>query len=125
MPVMDVILGDLNYTFGVGPGNTFLRVAGNLAGGNASRLNSIFNRTLAHARGKFIMSLQGCYSIDSAALAAFAQQHKALTERAMEMVLVDVPTQIMAALEGSHLASLFEIVPSLQEAEKKYGRAVY
>jgi anti-anti-sigma factor len=125
MPVMDVILGDLNYTFGVGPGNTFLRVAGNLAGSNAAKLNSIFNRTLAHARGKLILSLQGCSSIDSTALAAFAQQHKALTERAMEMVLVDVPTQILAALEGSHLASLFEIVPSLQEAEKKYGRAVY
>lgn len=124
MPVMDVILGDLNYTLGVGQTNTFLRVAGNLAGGNSAKLSSIFNRTMTHARGKLFLSLQGCYAIDSIALAAFAQHHKALTERTMEMVLVDVPSQILTVLEGNHLASLFEIFPSLQEAEKKYGRAV-
>lgn len=125
MPVMDVILGDLNYTLGVGPANTFLRVAGNLAGANVSKLSAILNRTLEHARGQLILSLQGCYSIDSAGLAALARQHKALAERAVAIVLVDVPAQILAALEGSHLASLFEIVPSLREAEQKYGRAVY
>ena len=125
MPVMDVILGDLNYTLGVGQANTFLRVAGNLAGTNAAKLTSIFNRTMTHAHGRLFLSLQGCYCIDSMAMAAFAQQHKALTERAMEMVLVDVPSQILAILEGNHLASLFEIFPSVQDAEKKYGRAIY
>ena len=125
MPVMDVILGDLNYTLGIGQANTFLRVAGNLAGGNAAKLHSVLNRALAHARGKMILSLQGCSSIDSAALAALARQHKALAEKAVEMVLVDVPSQVLAALEGSHLAPLFEIFPSLREAEEKYGRAVY
>ncbi|MDB5048156.1 MAG: hypothetical protein JWO30_1227 [Fibrobacteres bacterium] len=124
MPVMDVILGDLNYTLGVGGTNTFLRVAGNLAGNNAAKLSTIFNRTLAHAKGKLFLSLQGCYSIDSTALAALAVQHKALGNLAREMVLVDVPSQIMQVLEGTHLASLFEIFPSLQDAEKKYGRAV-
>ncbi len=123
MPVMDVILGDLNYTLGVGRANTFLRVAGNLAGGNAAKLHVILNRALAHASGKLIFSLQGCYSIDSAALAALARQHQAFAEKAMEMVLVDVPAQIRAALEGSHLDSLFEIFPSLREAELKYGPA--
>jgi anti-anti-sigma factor len=124
MPVMDVILGDLNYTLGVGGTNTFLRVAGNLAGGNAAKLSAIFNRTLAHAKGKLFLSLQGCYTIDSIALAALAHQHKAMTNLAQEMVLVDVPSQIMQVLEGSHLASLFEIFPSLREAEQKYGPAV-
>jgi len=125
MPVMDVILGDLKYTLGVGRANTFLRVAGNLAGGNAARLHLILNRALAHASGKLIFSLQGCYSIDSAALAALARNHQAFADKAKEMVLVDVPAQIQAALEGSHLDALFEIFPSLQEAEKKYGPAVY
>jgi anti-anti-sigma factor len=125
MPVMDVILGDLNYTLGVGQANTFLRIAGNLAGANAARLHAILERALTHASGKLIFSLQGCYSIDSAALAALACQHKTLADRAVEMVLVDVPAQIRAALEGSHLDSLFEIVPSLKDAEKKYGPAVY
>ena len=124
MPVMDVILGDLNYTLGVGQTNTFLRVAGNLAGNNAAKLSTIFNRTLAHARGKLFVSLQGCYSIDSQTLAALAQLHKALGTLCREMVLVDVPSQILKVLEGSHLSSLFEIFPSLQEAEEKYGRAV-
>ncbi len=125
MPVMDVILGDLNYTLGVGQANTFLRVAGNLAGANAARLNAVFNRAVTHARGKLILSLQGCSAIDSAALAAFARQHKVMAEKAMDMVLVEVPSQILSALESSHLAPLFEIIPSLQEAEKKYGRAGY
>ena len=124
MPVMDVTLGDLNYTLGVGGTNTFLRVAGNLAGGNASKLSAIFNRTLAHAKGKLFLSLQGCYTIDSQALAALATQHKALGHLAREMVLVDVPSQILSVLEGSQLSTLFEIFPSLEDAEKKYGRAV-
>ncbi|MDB5106681.1 MAG: hypothetical protein JWP91_4370 [Fibrobacteres bacterium] len=124
MPVMDVTLGDLNYTLGIGQTNTFLRVAGNLAGNNAAKLSAIFNRTLAHARGKLFLSLQGCYTIDSQALATLANQHKALGHLAREMVLVDVPTQILQVLEGSQLATLFEIFPSLEDAEKKYGRAV-
>jgi anti-anti-sigma factor len=124
MPVMNVLLGDLSYTLGVGPTNTFLRVAGNLAGGNAAKLTAIFNRTLAHAKGKLFLSLQGCYTIDSASLAALASQHRALGSLAREMVLVDVPSQILQVLEGSHLDSLFEIFPSLADAEKKYGRAV-
>ena len=122
---MKVTLGDLNYTLGVGQANTFLRVAGNLAGENAAKLHVIFNRALIHASGKLILSLQGAYSIDSAALAALARQQKALADRTMEMVLVEVPTQIRAALEGSHLDSIFEIFSSLQEVEKKYGRAGY
>ena len=121
---MDVILGDLNYTLGVGGTYTFLRVAGNLAGSNAAKLSTIFNRTLSHAKGKLFLSLQGCYTIDSTALAALALQHKALGHLAREMVLVDVPSQILQVLEGSHLASLFEIFPSLRDAEEKYGRAV-
>lgn len=121
---MNVTLGDLNYTLGVGQTNTFLRVAGNLAGTNASKLTAIFNRTLSHARGMLFLSLQGCYTIDSQVLASLAIQHKALGHLAREMVLVDVPAQILQVLEGSHLASLFEIFPSLQEAEKKYGSAV-
>jgi anti-anti-sigma factor len=124
MPVMDVTLGDLNYTLGIGQTNTFLRVAGNLAGSNAAKLSAIFNRTLSHAKGKLFLSLQGCYTIDSQALATLASQHKALGHLAREMVLVDVPSQILQVLEGSQLASLFEIFPSLQDAEKKYGRAV-
>ncbi|MEO7427728.1 MAG: STAS domain-containing protein [Fibrobacteria bacterium] len=124
MPIMDMLLGDLNYTLGVGQTNTFLRVAGNLAGGNAAKLSVIFNRTLAHAKGKLFLSLQGCYTIDSTALAAMVCQHKALGILAREMVLVDVPSQILQVLEGSHLASLFEIFPSLEDAEKKYGRSI-
>ena len=124
MPVMDVILGDLNYTLGVGQTNTFLRVAGNLTGSNAAKLTTVFNRTLSHARGKLFLSLQGCYTIDSQTLAVIAQQHKALGELCREMVLVDVPSQILQVLEGSHITSLFEVFPSLQDAEKKYGHAV-
>ena len=125
MPVMDVTLGDLNYTLGIGQTNTFLRVAGNLAGNNAAKLSTIFNRPLAHARGKLFLSLQGCYTIDSQALAVLAQHHKNMRDRCLEMVLVDVPAQILHALELSQIASLFEIFPSLEDAEKKYGHAVY
>ena len=120
---MDVLLGDLSYTLGVGQTNTFLRVAGNLAGNNAAKLNAIFNRTLAHAKGKLFLSLQGCCTIDSTALAALATQHRALGNLAREMVLVDVPSQILQVLEGSHLASLFEIFPSLEDAEKHFWTA--
>lgn len=121
---MTVLLGDLSYTLGVGQTNAFLRVAGNLAGTNAAKLSIVFQRTLAHARGKLFFSLQGCSSIDSQVLAVLAQQHKALGDRCRDMVLVEVPAQILQVLEGSHVAALFEIFPSLQDAEKKYGLAV-
>jgi anti-anti-sigma factor len=124
MPVMNVTLGDLNYTLGVGANNAFLRLAGNLAGTNAAKLSSVFQRTITHARGKLFVSLQGCYTIDSQALAALALHHKNLTACCREIILVDVPTQVLQALELSHLTSLFEIFPSLAEAEKKYGHAV-
>ena len=48
----------------------------------------------------------------------------ALGERCSDVVLVDVPAQLQKVLEGSHIAALFEILPSLQDAEKKYGHAV-
>jgi anti-anti-sigma factor len=121
---MNVTLGDLNYTLGVGADNTFLRLAGNLCGTNAAKMAAVFQRTITHARGKLFLSLQGCYTIDSQAVAALALHHKNLGERCRDMVLVDVPSQILHALEMSQVASLFEIFPSLQEAEKKYGHAV-
>ncbi len=124
MPLMNVTLGDLNYTLGVGEANTFLRLAGNLCGSNAVKIGSVFSRTLTHARGKLFLSLQGCSTIDSQALAALALLHKNLEERCRDMVLVDVPVQILRALELSQLASLFEIFPSLEAAEQKYGNAV-
>ncbi len=124
MPVMDVTLGDLNYTLGVGENNVFLRLAGNLCGGNAAKVTQIFQRTITHVRGKLFLSLQGCYTIDSQALAALTVHHKNLSDRCREMVLVDVPSQILQALIIGQVASLFEIFPSLAEAEKKYGNAV-
>jgi anti-anti-sigma factor len=124
MPVMDVILGDISYTLGVGPGHTFLRVAGNLCGSNAPKLSSVFQRGITHLRGKLFLSLQGCYSIDSQGLAFLALQGKNLGDRCRDVVLVDVPSQILKVLEGSHITSLFETFPSLEDAEKKYGHAV-
>ena len=124
MPVMSVTLGDLNYTLGVGQDNTFLHLAGNLAGANAAKIKSIFQRTITHARGKLFLSLQGCYTFDAQAMAALDHHRKQMGERCREMVLVDVPAQILKALEISQLASLFEIIPSLDDAEKKYGLAI-
>lgn len=124
MPVMNVTLGDLNYTLGIGQTNTFLRLAGNLCGTNAAKMTTVFQKSILHARGKLFLSLQGCYTIDSQALAVLAQHHKNMGDRCLEMVLVDVPSQILQALELSHIASLFEIFPSLEDAEKKYGHAV-
>ena len=121
---MNVTLGDLNYTLGVGKDNAFLRLAGNLCGTNAAKITHIFQRTITHARGKLFLSLQGCYTIDSQALAALALHHKNLSDRCREMVLVDVPSQILQALVIGQVASLFEIFPSLEDAEKKYGHAV-
>ncbi len=125
MPLMDVTLGDLNYTLGVGQGNTFLRLAGNLCGvNNAAKLSTVFRRALTHARGKLFLSLQGCYTIDSQALAVLVHQHKELGERCRDMVLMDVPVQIQRILESAQISALWEIFPSLQDAEKKYGHAV-
>jgi anti-anti-sigma factor len=124
MPVMDVLLGDISYTLGVGPGHTFLRVAGNFCGSNTPKLSSVFQRSITHLRGKLFLSLQGCYSIDSQGLAFLVQQSKNLGDRCRDVVLVDVPTGLLNALDGSHLTSLFETFPSLEEAEKKYGHAV-
>lgn len=124
MAVMNVTLGDLHYTLGVGPENTFLHLAGNLGGGNASKMTAVFQRTITHARGKVFLSLQGCYTFDAQAMAALDQHRKQLGERCREMVLVDVPAQILKALEIGQLASLFEIFPSLGDAEKKYGLAI-
>lgn len=121
---MDVILGDISYTLGIGPGNTFLRVAGNFSGSNTAKLSSAFQRGIMHIRGKLFLSLQGCATIDSQGLAFLVQQGKNLGDRCRDVVLVDVPIQILKALEGSHLTSLFETFPSLEDAEKKYGSAV-
>jgi len=81
MPVMDVILGDISYTLGVGPGNTFLRVAGNLSGSNTPKLSAAFQRGAKHIQGKLFLSLQGCYAIDSQGLAFLVQQGKNLGDR--------------------------------------------
>lgn len=125
MPIMNVTLGDLNYTLGVGPTNNFLRLAGNLSGPNASKLTSVFQKSISHLQGKLFLSLQGCCTIDSQTLAAIALHHKCMAERCLEMVLVDVPTQILQTLEIGQLATLFEIFPSLQDAENKYGHSVH
>lgn len=124
MPVMNVTLGDLSYTLGIGPSSSFLQLAGNLCGSNAGKLSSIMNRAMLHVQGRLFLSLRGCNAIDSQALALLAHQRAALGERCREVVLVDVPVQLMKVLEGSHIAALFEILPSLQDAEKKYGHAV-
>lgn len=124
MPVMNVTLGDLSYTLGIGPSSSFLRLAGNLCGSNTPRLSSIMQRALVHVQGRLFLSLEGCRSIDSQALALLAHQRAALGERVRDVVLVDVPAQLQTVLEGSHIAALFDILPSLQEAEKKYGHAV-
>lgn len=121
---MNVTLGDLSYTLGIGPTSSFLQLAGNLCGNNAGKLSSIMQRAMMHVQGRLFLSLQGCHSIDSQALALLAHQRAALGERCREVVLVDVPVQLMKVLEGSHIAALFEILPSLQDAEKKYGHAV-
>jgi anti-anti-sigma factor len=121
MPVMNVTLGDLNYTLGVGQDNTFLNFAGNLCGSNATKMAKVFQRTVTHAQGKLFLSLQGCYNIDSQALAALAFHHKIMIEHCRQVILVDVPSQILQALEISQLASLFEIFPSLEDAEKIHG----
>lgn len=122
---MNVTLGDLNYTLGVGDDNTFLRLAGNLGGANAAKLASVFQKSILHIHGKLFLSLQGCYSIDSQTLAALAVHQKRMAERCFEMVLVDVPAQILQVLEMSQLKSCFEIIPSLQDAEDKYGHSVH
>ena len=124
MPVMNVTLGDLSYTLGIGPSSSFLRLAGNLCGSNTSKLSSIMQRALVHVQGRLFLSLQGCHSIDSRTLALLAHQRAALGDRCRDVVLVDVPEQLRKVLEGSHIAALFEILPSLQDAEKKYGHAV-
>jgi anti-anti-sigma regulatory factor len=101
-----------------------LRLAGNLCGSNAARLSSIMQRALVHVQGRLFLSLQGCHGIDSQALALLAHQRAALGERCRDVILVDVPAHLLKVLEGSHIAALFEILPSLQDAEKKYGHAV-
>jgi anti-anti-sigma regulatory factor len=109
---------------GIGPSSSFLRLAGNLCGSNSGKLGSIMQRAMLHVQGRLFLSLQGCSAIDSQALAMLAHQRAALGERCRDVVLVDVPVQLMKVLEGSHIAALFEILPSLQDAEKKYGHAV-
>lgn len=121
---MNVTLGDLNYTLGIGPSSSFLRLAGNLCGSNASRLSSFMQRAMTHVQGRLFLSLQGCNQIDSQTLSLLALQRAALGERCRNVVLVDVPDQLRKALEDSPVAALFEILPSLQDAEKKYGHAV-
>jgi len=123
MPLMNVTLGDMHYTLGVGAGHTLLRLAGNLCGSNAAKLGTVFQRSLANLRGKLFLSLQGCSGMDSQSLAFLVQQGRTLGDRCGDVVLVDVPSQFQSMLEGSPLTALFETFPSLQEAEKKYGHA--
>ena len=125
MPVMNVLLGDMNYTLGINEGNTFLRLAGNLGGGNLVRLGVIFQRGLNQLRGRFFLSLRGCQAIDSQVLAFLAQQQKSILGAGRALVLVDVPSQILKVLEDSSFAALCEVIPSLAEAEKKYGQIFF
>jgi anti-anti-sigma regulatory factor len=124
MPVMNVILGDFNYTLGVGQGNTFLKLAGNLCGSNAARLSTVFQRAMLHVSGKFFLSLQGCKEMDEQILALLIQQQVAMGEKCRDLVLVDVPSQILKILETTSFTTLCEILPSLREAENKYGHVV-
>lgn len=124
MPVMAVLLGDLSYSIGVGPSNSLLRLAGNLCGHNSVKLGSIMNRVVNHVQGRLFLSLEGCYAIDSTALSHLVRQRKSLQILCRDMVLVDVPAPIRRVLEGYHFDTLFEIIPSLAEAERKYGRSV-
>jgi anti-anti-sigma regulatory factor len=125
MPVLDITLGDLNYTLGIGQENTFLRLAGNVGGShNARKLNVVFQRAIQHMRGKLFLSLQGCYTMDADTVAFFAEQRKALGIQARDIILVEVPSQIQAVMDKCQISSLFEIFPSLHEAEKKYGAVV-
>ena len=122
---MNVTLGDLNYILGVGEENTFLQLAGNLCGTNASKITSVFQRTITHAKGKLFLSLQGCYNMDSQTLAALAIHQKNRLDLCREIVLVDVPSQIMKILELAQITAMTEVFPSIEEAEKKYGHSVH
>jgi anti-anti-sigma factor len=121
MAVMDLIFGDIHYRLGFGPHNGFLGIAGNLCGQNAQRLSHAFRKVGQHLKGRLFVSLEGLKALDSAAITLLLNEKKALHERHCEVVFVDVPANILKVLDGAHLTSLFEIVPTLQEAEAKYG----
>lgn len=122
---MDLIFGDIHYRLGIGAHNSFMSIAGHLGGPNVQRLAQAFRKASQNLQGRLFVSLEGLKSVDSAALALLVREKKALSERHCEAVFVDVPAPIMKLLDGAHLTSLFEIVPTLKEAEAKYGQAFH
>lgn len=118
---MNVILGDLNYQIGIGRDNSLLYIAGNWCGNNAIKLGVNFVKVIQHVHGKLFLDLEGCKSMDSIALNWLIQLQKILGDKCLGMVLVNVPTPMLEILKGSHIHSLYEILPTLGEAEKKYG----
>lgn len=122
---MDLIFGDIHYRLGIGAHNGFLSIAGHLVGPNVQKLALAFRKASHELKGPLFVSLEGLKSVDSAALAVLVREKKALSERHCDAVFVDVPGPIMKLLDGAHLTSLFEIVPTLKEAEAKYGQALH
>jgi len=124
MAVMDLIFGDVHYTLGFGNKNAFLGIAGNLCGKNAERLRHAFAKIAQRLKGRLFVSLDGLKTLDSLAIALFLQQKKVLAALNCEIVLVDVPEPILLILNKTDLNSVFEILPTRQEAELKYGYAL-
>jgi anti-anti-sigma regulatory factor len=123
MAVMDLIFGDMHYTLGFGPHNGFLGIAGNLCGPNTLKLGPAFRKAAQHLKGRLFVSFDGLKSLDTGAMTFFLQQKKVLDDLHCEVVLVDVPANILLLLDGAQLTSVFEIVATRQEAEAKYGYA--
>ncbi len=124
MAVMDLIFGDVQYTLGFGARNGFLGIAGNLCGQNSHRLTHAFNKAAKYLQGSLFVSFRGLKALDSLAMTLFLQQKAMLDARHCQVVFVDVPAEILKLLDGAHLTSVFEVVPTLQEAEAKYGVAL-
>ena len=123
MAIMDIIFGDVHYTLNLGEVNGFLGIAGNLSGANAQRMTAMFRKVVDRLQGRLFLSLEGLKALDSMAIGLLVQNKKVLDDTNHPVVLVDVPPNIRALLDGAHISDLFEIVPTLQEAEIKYGRS--
>lgn len=125
MAVMDLIFGDVHYRLGFGAQNGYLSIAGNLCGQNTQRLVHAFHKVSQNLKGRLFVSLEGLKSVDSSALNLFIREKQKLLERHCEVVFVNVPADILMLMRGADLNSAFEFVPTLQEAEAKYGYALH
>ncbi len=125
MPLLDVILGDMNYQLGIGQTNSLIRLAGNWSGTHARQLASAFQKALIQPASRLLVSLAECRTIDAQVLQLLKAQQPIFESQSKTILITDIPARLADVIRSSGLNELYETIPSLSEAERKYGQATF